>query len=373
MRCAALLFVVLATLVVADDQLEERSQLSALLSADTNAGFPTATAPRQFEFPRDHGPHAEYRNEWWYVTGNLDDVNGRRFGFELTIFRFALTPETPPSDSAWRTNQVYIAHFAVTDANAQTFYVAERFSRGAAGLAGAENDPFRIWIDDWEIAADVDKARPERWRLQAADSKFALDLSLIAAKQPVLNGIDGLSKKSAEVGNASYYYSVTRWQSDGRLRIGQREFAVTGLSWLDREWSSSALASDQQGWDWFALQLSDGSDLMFYNLRKSDGTQDTFSGGTWISANGESRHIDRSEIDVTVVDTWNSPQGGTYPAGWKIRLKSEDLALSVVPIMDDQELSTTVRYWEGAVDVTGSHAGADVSGRGYVELTGYGD
>jgi predicted secreted hydrolase len=351
----------------------ERSELSDLLSADSAVGFAMVTEPRTFEFPRDHGPHPEYRNEWWYVTGNLDAADGRRFGFELTIFRFALTPKLTQTTSAWRTNQVYIAHFAVTDADGKDFYVAERFSRGAAGLAGAVADPFRVWIDDWQIAANEPDTDREDWRLRANDADFALDLRLRAAKPPVLNGNKGLSQKSAKAGNASYYYSITRWQSDGRMRLGTEKFAVSGLSWLDREWSSSALASDQKGWDWFALQLSDGSELMFYNLRKSDGTQDEYSGGTWISADGTSRHLDRDEVSVSVTDYWTSPKGGTYPSAWDFRIPTFELELRVVPVLDDQELFTTVRYWEGAVDIEGTRLGTAVSGRGYVELTGYAD
>ena len=223
----------------------EQSRLASLLGSDA-AGFPRVTTPRTFVFPDDHGPHSEYRNEWWYVTGNLDGEDGGRYGFELTIFRFALTPDASPSTSAWRTNQVYIAHLAVTDAAGQQFYVAERFSRGALGLAGASAEPFRVWIDDWEIAGDAG-GDDNRWTLSASDATFGLELQLEAQKEPVLNGTDGLSQKSAEPGNASYYYSITRWQTDGLLRIGDREFAVSGLAWLDREWSSSALAADQQG------------------------------------------------------------------------------------------------------------------------------
>ena len=350
---------------------QERSELSDLLSADSTAGFAMVTEPRTFEFPLDHGPHPGYRNEWWYVTGNLDAADGRRFGFELTIFRFALTPKLTQSISAWRTNQVYIAHFAVTDADGKNFYVAERFSRGAAGLAGADTDPFRVWIDDWRIAANETETDREDWRLRANDADVALDLRLRATKRPVLNGEDGLSQKSAEPGNASYYYSITRWQSDGRLRLGNEEFAVSGLSWLDREWSSSALASNQQGWDWFALQLSDGSELMFYSLRKTDGSQDIYSGGTWTSADGTSRHLERDEVVVSVTSSWTSPKGGTYPSAWEFALPTVELELRVVPVLDDQELFTTVRYWEGAVDVEGERQGVSISGRGYVELTGY--
>ena len=368
---AALVALVVAAGTLADST--KRSELSALLSAESNAGFTLATEPRSFEFPLDHGPHPEFRNEWWYMTGNLDGADGRRFGFELTIFRFALVPQLAASDSRWRTNQVYIAHFAVTDVDGETFHVAERFSRGALGLAGANADPFRVWIDDWDISATATNQFRERWQLKANDEDFGLKLTLIAMKEPVLNGIDGLSQKSAEVGNASYYYSINRWQSEGRLRLGDEAFDVTGLSWLDREWSSSALAKDQEGWDWFALQLSDGSELMFYNLRKTDGSQDVHSGGTWISADGEPRYLSHDDVSLSVSERWTSPKGGTYPAAWNIRLPDLGLALDVAPVLDDQELFTTVRYWEGAVDVTGSRDDIEVTGRGYVELTGYAD
>ncbi len=371
-RCALVIALLLPFTVFADEIQAPQSRLSELLSSDSDAGFAKAIEPRAFVFPEDHGPHPQFRNEWWYITGNLDGEDGRRFGFELTIFRFALTPSLPAAESNWRSNQVYIAHFAVTDAGRERFYAAERYSRGALGLAGASAEPFRVWIDDWEIAA-VAEGQPERWGLRAADPGFALDIALIAAKTPALNGIDGLSQKSAEPGNASYYYSITRWETEGSLRIGDDAFRVSGLSWLDREWSSSALAADQLGWDWFALQLSDGSELMFYNLRKLDGSQDEHSAGTWISADGSSTHIDREDIEIEVTDTWDSPEGGQYPSAWTLELPDRGLSLEVRPVMADQELFTTVRYWEGAVDVRGERHGAPIEGRGYVELTGYAD
>jgi predicted secreted hydrolase len=354
----------------ADEVAAPESRLSELLSDDGDAGFEKAIEARGFEFPEDHGPHPAFRNEWWYVTGNLDGEEGRRFGFELTIFRFALAPSLPAAESKWRSKQVYIAHFALTDAGRERFYAAERYSRGALGLAGASAEPFRVWIDDWEIAAVAD-GQPERWRLRAADPEFALDVALTAAKAPVLNGVDGLSQKSAEPGNASYYYSITRWQTAGFLRIGDDEYRVSGLSWLDREWSSSALAADQLGWDWFALQLSDGSELMFYNLRKLDGSQDEHSAGTWISADGTSTHLERDDVEIVVTSTWDSPEGGQYPSAWTLKLPDRGLSLEIRPVMADQELFTTVRYWEGAVDVQGERHGSPIEGRGYVELTGY--
>ena len=352
----------------AEETGAQSSQLADLLGSDADPAFARAIAPRAFVFPQDHGPHPEFRNEWWYVTGNLDNEDGERFGFELTIFRFALTPSVSASKSAWRTNQVYIAHLAVTDADNKRFYVAQRYSRGAAGLAGAQAKPFRVWIDDWEMAG---KAEAGTWHLIADDEDFGIDLELRALKPPVLNGIDGLSQKSADPSNASYYYSITRLQTEGSLRIGENDYTVSGLSWLDREWSTSALAADQVGWDWFALQLDDGSELMIYGLRLENGTRDPASAGTFVSANGVTTHLAYDDVEISVLEEWSSPEGGSYPSRWLLRVPRFGLELNVTPVISDQELFTTVRYWEGAVDVTGEHELRPVEGRGYVELTGY--
>ncbi len=357
----------LLSLVHADEPAQG-SRLSDLLNDATATGFDKADAPREFSFPEDHGPHEGFRNEWWYVTGNLDDEEGRRFGFELTIFRFSLTPTGATDDSAWRTNQVYIAHLAVTDAARNRFFVAERFSRGALGLAGAQADPFRVWIDDWEMSS-AGPGKP--WRILADDEEIALELELMPLRQPVLNGDAGLSRKSSSIDSASYYYSITRLQTDGTITVAGTDYRVSGLSWLDREWSTSALAPDQVGWDWFALQLSDGTDVMLYNIRKTDGTADENSSGTLTRDDGSTKGLKQQDFEIVVNDRWTSPEGGNYPSRWTIRVPGEDLDISVVPVIADQELFTTVRYWEGAVDVEGRHAGRPVSGRGYVELTGY--
>lgn len=366
------LVTLLAALVAGAASAEESnappSQLADLLGSDADAAFARALTPRDFTFPADHGPHPGFRNEWWYVTGNLDGEDGRRFGFELTIFRFSLAPTLPASSSAWRTNQVYIAHLAVTDANGERFLVAQRYSRGAIGLAGAQAEPFRVWIDDWEI---TQQPSSDAWRLRANDEAFGIDVELTPLRPPALNGIDGLSQKSADPGNASYYYSITRLQTEGALRIGEQEYRVSGLSWLDREWSTSALAADQVGWSWFALQLADGSDLMFYGLRRTDGTLDPASAGTLVNTHGVASHLTADDVEVTVEEMWASPKGGSYPSRWTLRVPRFDLEVTVTPVIADQELFTTVRYWEGAVDVVGTHEGAPTTGRGYVELTGY--
>ena len=370
MRVLLLLSLILFPGLVPAEEPGSASRLSTLLNEEDDAGFAKALTVRPFSFPQDHGPHPDFRNEWWYITGNLDGRDGRRFGFEITIFRFSLTPTPPERDSGWRTSQVYIAHLAVTDADENRFYVAERFSRGALGLAGAWAEPLRVWIDDWEIGND---AKGSPWHVRAADEEIALDLELTPLREPVLNGDRGLSRKSSNIESASYYYSITRLQTEGLLTIAGNEYRISGLSWLDREWSTSALASDQVGWDWFALQLADGTDLMLYNIRKSDGTADENSSGTLSTADGETVGLKRDDFDIVVNSTWESPQGGTYPSGWTLRVPARDLEVEVVPVIADQELFTTVRYWEGAVDVTGIHGGERIDGRGYVELTGYAD
>jgi len=349
------------------------SRLSELLRSDGIDGYATAVKPRKFKFPDDHGPHSEFRNEWWYFTGNLDGEANERFGFELTIFRFSLTPAiTSAVDSAWQTNQVFIGHFAITDVGNQAFHVAQRYSRGAVGLAGASAEPFRVWIDDWSIAeAGGAPGELPAWRLQARDTGFAVELDFVAEKPVVLNGDNGLSRKSAEVGNASYYYSLPRLRTSGSLFVNGQSHAVTGLSWLDREWGSSALARDQRGWDWFALQLSDGTDLMFYVLRGTDGAPDEFSAGTWIDVAGVANALARDDVVIEVTDTWQNERGDRYPSAWNLSIPDRGVEISVRPVLADQELTTNVRYWEGAVDVEGSSAGRIISGRGYVELTGY--
>jgi predicted secreted hydrolase len=349
----------------------ESSRLSELLRDDGNPGFPRVTRVRNFAFPEDHGPHPAYRNEWWYFTGNLDAEGGRRFGYELTIFRFSLSPDfTPGGSSSWETNQVYIGHLALTDVENGDFHVAQRYSRGAAGLAGATAEPFRVWLDDWSVSGP-DAGTGDSWSMQADDGRFGIDLVISPQKPIVLNGDRGLSQKSAEPGNASYYYSIPRLQTRGNVIVDGSVIAVTGSSWLDREWGSSALARDQQGWDWFALQLSDGSDLMFYVLRGMDGAPDSHSSGTWTDADGDATHLRLGDVEVEVTDFWDSERGGRYPSAWTIRVPSRQVSLLIRPVLENQELTTNVRYWEGAVDISGTSGNEPISGRGYVELTGY--
>ncbi|NRD48249.1 lipocalin-like domain-containing protein [Corallococcus exiguus] len=335
-------------------------------------GYARAMEPRPFHFPEDHGPHPDFRTEWWYWTGNLETQDGRAFGYQFTLFRSALSPEQPQRESNWGTRQVFMGHFTLTDVSAGKFHVTERFSRAAQGLAGADGAPFHVWLQDWDVRSE---GTGNTWpmHLRAQGDGVTLELTLDEGKPPVLQGDKGLSQKGAERGNASYYYSMSRMPSRGTVSVDGQTVQVKGESWMDREWSTSALSGDQVGWDWFALQFTDGSELMLYQLRKKDGSKDAFSAGTYIPATGEAVHLGAEDMKLEPRGTWKSPRGGEYPAGWRVQVPKVSLELTVTPKLPDQELPVLVRYWEGAVTVDGMREGQPVQGRGYLEMTGYAD
>ncbi len=498
------------------------------------SGFARAEGPREIVFPADRGPHNDYQTEWWYYTGNLTAETGEHFGFQLTFFRRALVPPAQRADraSAWGTDQVYMAHFALTDVRGGRHYSFERLARGAAGIAGAQAEPYRVWLEDWEVAevgpdvmadaaiaaavvawgrglkstsdeaksAEADwgvgavvaaasgrglkstfdgaKSAEADWRVGAAEAagrglkstsdgakaagrglkstsdgaksaeadwgvgavvaagrglkstsdeaksaeadwgvdaaeaaasgrglkstfdgaksaeadwgvgnparlraaaldpnlnlNLSLDLLLSDLKPPVLQGERGYSRKGPEPGNASYYVSRTRIAAQGTVTVGDKTYVVSGLSWMDQEWSTSALGPEQVGWDWFSIQLDDGSELMAFQLRRADGSVDAFSSGTLIAADGATRTLGPDDFTITPTATWRSPRsGGVYPAGWILTVPAADLRLEITPWLADQEMQVSYIYWEGAVRAAGTSAGRPVTGNGYVELTGY--
>lgn len=339
--------------------------LNEALGGSAAEGFKRAEAPRRFSFPADHGPHEGFRNEWWYFTGNLTAAGERRFGYQLTFFRSELTPHPAKRESDWGTNEVYMAHFALTDVEGKRFRFAERFSRAALGLAGAGGRPLAVRLEDWSALESA--AKPWSVKLRAAEGDLTVDLDLSSVKPVVLNGEGGLSRKSAASGNASYYYSIPRLATSGTITLGGDRFKVSGVSWLDREWSTSALDKDQAGWDWFALHLADGRDLMYYQLHRFDGGSDPFSAGTLVRADGSYLHLTRDEVQLEPLGRWTSPKSGaSYPSGWRMKVPSQGIHVEVVPLLADQELAAGFRYWEGAVEVRGS-----ARGDGYLEMTGY--
>jgi len=346
--------------------VREPFSATGLLSSLSPEGFARATTVREFRFPRDHGEHPDYRNEWWYFTGNLESASGHRFGYQVTFFRFSLQP--PPEDrppSAWAGNPVWMAHVALTDATAKEHRAEERLIRSGPGLAGAETEPLRIWLQDWQLQAG-DAGYP--WQLKIDAAGFALQLELQPTVGVVLQGDRGLSRKSAQAGNASYYYSLPRMQSSGTITVDGETHRVSGLSWFDREWGTSALAPDQAGWDWFSLQLGSGENLMFYNLRHKSGESDRYSAGSLVGTDGVKQPLGLEDVELTPLDWWEGPNGNRYPVAWSLRLKRQQRTLIVRAVLPEQEMDLSVRYWEGAVDVVEN--GLPV-GRGYMELTGY--
>jgi predicted secreted hydrolase len=344
--------------------------VTAALGGGSTEGFARVVTPRPFAFPEDHGPHGEYRTEWWYYTGNLETAAGRHFGFQLTFFRIGLMPTMRARASAWASREAYMAHFALTDTAGTRFSASSRLSRAALGLAGARAAPFRVWVEDWSAEGVDGDAAPVR--LTVAEDDVAIDLVLESDKPVVLQGERGLSRKGSEPGNASYYYSLTRMPARGRVTVRGEPFEVRGLAWMDREWGTSSLGPDLAGWDWFALQLADGRELMLYQLRRSDGSADRFSGGSLVAADGSSRGLTVEDFQIQVLGTWQSPRGGTrYPARWRVTIPRERIQLDVTPRLPDQELALAVRYWEGAVRAEGSAGGRPIGGVGYVELVGY--
>jgi predicted secreted hydrolase len=333
-------------------------------------GFARATGPRPFDFPADFGAHLQYRTEWWYYIGNLETADGRHFGFELTFFRVALLPpdQAFPRSSDWATNQIYMAHFALTDVAGGEFHAFQRFSRGAVDLAGAQAAPYRIWLEDWQ----VEQGEAGIYLLSAQNEGLAIELTLADGKGPVAHGEAGYSQKGPDPGNASYYYSQTRLLAEGSIQIGDEAFEVSGQGWSDHEYSTSVLSAGQVGWDWFAIQLDDGSEVMMYIIRRADGSIDPFSSGTLIAPDGSTQALAREDFAIQAHDLWRSPHSGAeYPLGWTVSIPSAGLQLELSPYLLDQELNLSTIYWEGAVQISGSRDGHLIGGMGYVEMTGY--
>jgi predicted secreted hydrolase len=368
---AGLVVAVLFLLMSCASRLEPRLPSSSLISdVSTPVGFQRAEAPLDWNFPKDFGPHPDYQTEWWYYTGNLESDQGDRFGYQLTIFRRALQPTEDRTDreSTWATEQIYMGHFALSDQRAGQHHAFERFSRGAAGLAGAQSEPYRVWLEDWQVS----QSAAGEYQLIAEQDGIKLDLMLKDLKGPILHGDQGYSQKGPDQGNASHYYSQTRMQTSGSIQTNTGSYQVNGLSWKDHEFSTSALSSGQVGWDWFSIQLDDGSELMVFQIRREDGSIDPYSSGTLIDPSGEVVSLAQVDFEIQVEDSWSSPKSGAkYPSQWWVIVPKVGLELQIRPILADQEMKVSYTYWEGAVDVQGTLDGNDVSGSGYVEMTGY--
>ncbi len=350
------------------------ASLESLLVDDgqTSDAYARAVVPGDVQFPRDLGPHEDYQTEWWYYTGNLQTEDGRDFGYQFTIFRRALQPAVENNylkdPSNWRGDQIYLAHFTISDIAGNEFFASERFSREGVGLAGAQAEPYRVWLEDWSAA----EIAPGIVRIQANGAEASIDVTLTETMPPVLHGDEGLSQKGPQPGNASYYYSIIQQETSGQVTVGEETFDVSGLSWKDHEYSTSALSPGSTGWDWFSLQLDNGTALMLFQIRRADGTIEPYSSGSFIDRDGFVHTLNHDAWQLEVLDTWTSQASGAdYPAGWRLRIPELALELQGQPLLADQELVVSTIYWEGASAFSGTLEGRPVSARGYVEMTGY--
>ena len=308
--------------------------------------------PAEFDFPIDHGPHDDYRIEWWYLTANLEGLDGTPYGLQWTLFRSALTSD---GGKGWSSPQLWMGHAAVTTPDAH--FVTERLARGGIGQAGVQADPFEAWIDDWQLVGP-DFAT---LTMTASGPDFAYDMVLNSDGPLVFHGDEGYSLKSAE-GQASYYYSQPFYAIEGTLILPTGTIEVAGDAWLDREWSSQPLSDNQTGWDWFSLSFEDGK-LMGFRLRQTDGSD--YTSATWIDPDGTTTSYSNSAFEAEPVAI-SDIGGRDVPTTWNVRLADRGVDVEVTAINPQAWMNTSVPYWEGPITVQGSH-----TGRGYLEMTGY--
>jgi predicted secreted hydrolase len=344
--------------------------ISALLVA-SGFTYQLALPGRKLTFPADHYSHPDFKTEWWYYTGHLETESGKRYGYQVTFFRFGVRDRQKEVKEKPLFTELYMAHFALSDTAEKKFIFRERINRGYGDRAGAATDRYLVWNEDWKVEGDA-----KNHSIDVKDREIQLRLSVKSQKRPVLHGQSGLSQKGEGEGRASYYYSLTRMQTEGDLTINGKKEKVRGLSWMDHEFGSNQLAENQVGWDWFSIQLDNQTELMLYLIRHKDGTPDPYSSGTLVKADGTTKHLVLKDFHIEVLDRWKSRKSSAnYPMKWKVAIPTEKIELEISPAFVDQELvtnrSTRVTYWEGAAHVRGKFDGKPVEGKGYVEMTGY--
>ena len=335
------------------------------------ADWQIATPGRRYDFPRDHHAHDTFKTEWWYFTGNLTNDRGRRFGYELTFFRQGIRSpiERTGTTSRFIVDDLKFAHFTVTDPAGKRFLFHQKVSRGSFSDAGFGDGNRLAWIDSWNLRMNPDGS----FDLAADALDAAIQLHLVAQKPPVIHGSGGISRKAQGAGHASHYYSLTRLETSGRMRAGKESFTVSGESWFDHEWATNQLAPEQAGWSWLSAQFEDGTELMLYQMRLTNGAIDPISSGTFVREDGTSVSLTSADFQMTPESFWKSPATkANYPIAWQVAVSKEQLEFIIKPVLANQELVfSPLFYWEGAFDFVGTRAGEPVRGRGYLELTGY--
>ena len=332
--------------------------------------YPEPSADKPTVFPADHFAHPDFRTEWWYYTGHLDDPRGNEYGFELVFFKRRTDNDVRYGvPIRWYGNPAYLAHFAVTEIGLKRHQYKEKYGRGKYGRAGASQDMYKIWIDDWKVQKIGDAHH-----LVADMDGYSVDLLLTPTKQPVVHGPDGISRKGTN-STSSYYISFTRLAVEGFLVLDGEPVKVTGDAWSDHEIFGSGMAETIRGWDWFSIQLDNDTELMLFYLNLKDGSVDVLSAGTFVFADGSYQSFLLEDFSITTTEQWTSPKTKTsYPAAWKIKIPKLDIELDVRTSLPDQEVRakiTQVTYYEGSIKAEGRVGDTPVFGRGYVEMSGY--
>jgi predicted secreted hydrolase len=349
-----------------------RLYLIVLLAFSTlGADWKKAEPGWEYEFPRDHHAHRDFKTEWWYFTGNVFDSEGHRFGYELTFFRQGIRPmaERNPNSSRFIVEDLKFAHFAVTDVAKGRFRFEQKTSRGAFGEAGFDDGKRLAWIDNWTLSSTGDNG----FDLMATSEEGAIHLHLRSTQGPVVHGENGISVKASANGHASHYYSIPRLETTGEFFKDGKSHPFRGESWFDHEWATGQLAEGQAGWDWICVQWEDGTELMLYQMRLKNGEADSSSSGTWVAADGAATHLRSTDFRMTPIAIWKSKANGArYPISWRVTLPGRQAEFVIRAALEDQELALgPITYWEGAIDARGTREGKAIAGRGYLELTGY--
>ena len=345
--------------------------LGAAQQAMAQTKYQIALPGYHYQFPHDHFSHPDYQTEWWYYTGNLTAPDGRQFGFELTFFREGVNREAG-DDKTWDVRDVYLAHLALSDIGDGKFYQSERMNRAGPGIAGIDEEQQKMWNGNWKVAWNGNDQQ-----LSAYDDRFTLSFVLHPEKPPVIHGENGVSQKAGGSGKASHYISFTRLKATGTIELHGKTYQVSGLTWMDHEFFTHQLETDQVGWAWLSMQMTDNTEIMLYQIRRKDGTIDPFSSGTYVDEHGKSTPLHVSDFSlIPGGETWKSPvTSATYPIAWKISIPKLGIELESRTDLKSQEISGQTRiapsYWEGAIRLNGHRGTTRLVGVGYLELTGY--
>ncbi len=330
-----------------------------------------ADAEYRMAFPRDHANHPDYRLESWTFAANLQSKEGRAFACQVRFVRAGLNFK-PDNASRWAVRDLYFTQWTITDENDRRFLHGDRINRAGIGWAGAENERMRVWNEDWEAAETPQGG----FRLRAAEKTSTIELNFDRGKPAILHGENGLVQKGEFSINATRFYSLSRMRAQGAVVIDGQRFDVEGMGWFDHEFGASTEEKDQQGWDRFAVQFDDGTELLVFRIRNQSGLTTEQSFGTWISPDGVAQKINADQFQLDSLSQWKSKDSSaTYPAEWRLQIPGRSLDLTLRPTVAAQEIPGTDAvggaFWLGSIRAEGRIGGRPVQGRGRMELTGY--